>query len=172
LAAELWGRRPPPAAGPGATIVARFEPTSLADLTHCRQRMAAALHGESRPRGADEGAVERLLLTLEELVSNALRHGDAPVRLAITAYGTYWLLEVSDAAPHRPPTPAVGRDAARGGLGLYLVARVTGAHGWIDNGRRKTTWARIDYTRAEAPPEEQDGVPRPRRGPRTPAPEH
>jgi anti-sigma regulatory factor (Ser/Thr protein kinase) len=106
--------------------------------------MAAALHAESRPADADEGAVERLLLTLEELASHALRHGDAPVRLAITAYDTYWLLEVSDAAPNRPPTPAVGRDEAQGGLGLYLVARVTGARGWIDDGRRKTTWARID----------------------------
>lgn len=161
---ELWGRRPTPAAGPDATTIAQFAPTSLADLTRCRRRLTAALHGESRPPNADEGAVERLLLTLEELASNALRHGDAPVRLAITAYDTYWLLEVSDAAPHRPPTPAVGRDAARGGLGLYLVARVTGAHGWIDDGRRKTTWARIDYTRAEVPP--GNGTPRPGSGPR------
>jgi anti-sigma regulatory factor (Ser/Thr protein kinase) len=169
---ELWGRRPPPAAGPDATTIARFEPNSLADLTRCRRRLTAALHAESRPPDADEGAVERLLLTLEELASNALRHGDAPVRLAITAYDMYWLLEVSDAAPHRPPAPAVGRDAAQGGLGLYLVSRVAGAHGWIDDGHRKTTWARIDYTRAEVSPEEQSVIPRPRSGPRTSTPEH
>lgn len=166
---ELWRRCLPPAASPDATTLARFAPTSLAHLTRCRRRLTAALRGASRPPDADEGAVERLLLTLEELASNAVRHGEAPVRLAITGYDTYWLVEVSDAAPDRPPTPAVGRDAAQGGLGLYLVARVTGAHGWIDDGRRKTTWARVDYTRAEVPPE--NGIPRPRGGPRAPTSE-
>ena len=159
--AELWGRRPPPATGPGATTIARSEPTGLADLTGSRRRIGAALHAESRPPGVDEAAVERLLLALEELASNALRHGDAPVRLAITAHDTYWLLEVSDAAPDRPPTPAIGRDAAQGGLGLHLVARVTDAHGWIDDGGRKTTWARIAYTSGEAAPEQVGSVDRP-----------
>jgi hypothetical protein len=45
----------------------------------------------------------------------------------------------------------VDRDAAEGGLGLYLVARICGAHGWTVTGARKVTWARIDYTRDEAP---------------------
>lgn len=147
----LWARRPRPASTPGASTVGQWQPTTLAELTAHRLELAAALHDGRRPPGADDAAVERLLLTFEELVSNALRHGSAPVTVAVTATGSYWLLEVSDAAPTRPPTPAVGRDAARGGLVRYLVARICDAHGWTVDGNRKLVWARIDYVRVEAP---------------------
>jgi anti-sigma regulatory factor (Ser/Thr protein kinase) len=110
---------------------------------HQRQ-LAAALRDHARPPGLGEGAVERLLLAFEELVSNGLRHGAGPVRAAVTAHGSYRLLGVSDAAPDRPPTPAVDRDPAQGGLGLHLVARICGAHGWFSDAGRKVTWARAD----------------------------
>jgi hypothetical protein len=56
------------------------------------------------------------------------------------------VLDVSDGAVDEPPMPAVDRDAARGGLGLYLIARIAAAHGWgVANGR-KHVWARIDFT--------------------------
>ena len=165
MSEALWGRRPPPAPGPGAARVGRWEARSPADLTAARLQLAAALHrGGGRPPGIEEGAVERLLLIFEELVSNGLRHGRAPVQATLTADGGCGLLEVSDAAADRPPTPAVGRDAARGGLGLYLVARICGAHGWFTVDGRKVTWARVDHTRAEAPPEVWPAVPRPRPG--------
>jgi two-component sensor histidine kinase len=112
--------------------------------------LAAALHDGSRPATVDEGAVERLLLVFEELASNALRPGRTPVQATVTGDGTYWLLEVSDTAADRPPAPAVDRDAAQGGLGLYLVARSCGAHGWFTDDGRKITWARVDHSRAEA----------------------
>jgi hypothetical protein len=69
--------------------------------------------------------------------------------VAVTATGTSWLLEVSDAAAARPPYPAVGRDAAEGGLGLYMVARICGAHGWAAEGDCKIVWARIDFIHAQ-----------------------
>jgi hypothetical protein len=54
-------------------------------------------------------------------------------------------VEVKDADPH-PPIPAVGRDAAQGGLGLVLVARLSGSHGWaIDENDCKTVWACVEY---------------------------
>jgi anti-sigma regulatory factor (Ser/Thr protein kinase) len=146
----LWGRRPPPITGPDAAPLGRWEPTSRADLTAARRQLASTLH-DGRRASIEEGAVERLLLAFEELVSNGLRHGRAPVQATITADGTYWLLEVSDTATDRPPIPAVDRDAADGGLGLYLVARICGAHGWYTTDGRKTTWARVDRTRTEAP---------------------
>jgi len=57
---------------------------------------------------------------------------------------TGWLLDVSDAAADRPPALARGRDAAAGGMGLPLVARLSAAHSWTMRGDRKHVWARID----------------------------
>jgi anti-sigma regulatory factor (Ser/Thr protein kinase) len=136
--------------GPGATVLGRWEPAASADLTAHRLQLAAALRGTDRPTVADEGAVERLLLAFEELASNALRHGRRPVRVEVIAADGFWLLDVSDAAVDHPPTPAVGRDAAHGGMGLYLVARICTAHGWFAEQGRKHTWGCVDYRRAEA----------------------
>ena len=129
-------------------MLGHWVPAGPADLTADRRRLAAALHDGARPPGAGEGAVERLLLAYEEVVSNALRHGRSPVEVTVTGNDTSWLLEVSDAAAERPPSPAIGRDPARGGLGLHLVARLCAAHGWTIDGHRKTVWARIDHTSA------------------------
>ena len=137
------------------------------DLTVVRRKAGAALHGGDRRWAAApvaEGAEERLLLCLEELASNALRHGRAPVEVHLAAFDHYWLLTVRDAAVETPPTPAVNRDAADGGLGLYLFARICGAHGWTVEAARKVAWVRIDYTRTEAPPEVVALVPRVRLG--------
>lgn len=71
------------------------------------------------------------------------------MRAAVTWFGPWWLLEVSDAAVHRPPAPARGRDAARGGLGLSLVARICAAHGWHADGDRKNVWALLPQPNAE-----------------------
>jgi anti-sigma regulatory factor (Ser/Thr protein kinase) len=139
--------------------VGRWELASRAELTAHRMQLSATLSDDARPAGADDGAVERLLLAFEELASNAFRHGRPPVRVAVTTTGNSWLLEVSDAAVDRPPTPAVGRDAALGGLGLYLVARICATHGWDVDGLRKVAWCRINYTGAEAPPEGSPSVP-------------
>jgi signal transduction histidine kinase len=62
----------------------------------------------ARPAGADEGAVERLLLAFEERVSNAVRHGRSPIEVAVTAIGNCCLLEVTDAAEGTPPIPGPG----------------------------------------------------------------
>ena len=135
------------------------------DLTIIRRQLAAVLHGGDRRWAAvsvSEGAEERLLLCVEELTCNALRHGRAPVKVDLAAFDHYWLLVVGDAAVATPPTPAIDQDAADGGLGLYLVARICGAHGWTVEASRKVAWIRIDHTRTEAPPEVVAAVPRPR----------
>jgi Histidine kinase-like ATPase domain len=145
MSPSTWGQRPRPESG-SALVIGRWGPAGLANLTADRRRLAAALHDGARPPNADDSAVERLLLTYEELTSNALRHGRPPVEVTVASNDTSWLLEVSDAAADRPPTPAIGRDPAWGGLGLYMVTQLCDAHGWATDGHRKVIWARIDYT--------------------------
>jgi anti-sigma regulatory factor (Ser/Thr protein kinase) len=137
------------------------EPSTPADLTKCRLELAVALHDGARPPRGDEQGVSNLLLAFEELVSNALRHGRPPVTVEVTTSDDCWLLDVSDAAVDRPPTPAVGRDAANGGLGLFLVAHLSRAHGWTIAAGRKHVWARIDHADGESPgrvPQRRDGT--------------
>jgi anti-sigma regulatory factor (Ser/Thr protein kinase) len=154
MAQASWPRRPPPGRGAAGRTLGRWWPVRPADLTAGRLQLSAALHDGSRPAGAREGAVERLVMAFEELASNAVRHGRAPVEVAVSDIGDRaWLLTVSDAAGSVPPTPAVGRDAARGGLGLHMVAGAADAHGWTPTSDgRKTVWALIELDRAESRP--------------------
>jgi anti-sigma regulatory factor (Ser/Thr protein kinase) len=137
------------------TAVWRGEPATPAELTRFRGRLRADLAGGELPGGADGG---RLLLAVEELASNALRHGRPPVQVTITGTGLSWLLEVRDTATAHPPLPAIGRDAALGGMGLGLVARLSRAHGWAVEGDRKVVWARIPYRAPSEPPCERARV--------------
>ena len=84
---------------------------------------------------------DRLILALDEMASNALRHGGGRVRASVRTTEDAWLLEVSDQASTRPPAPAVGRDPSEGGLGLYLIAELATAHGWYVDGDCKHVWA-------------------------------
>jgi serine phosphatase RsbU (regulator of sigma subunit) len=147
-----WRHRPRPGAAAPAEPILSGAPTTLAELRALRRQLRTALSGTGRPPGATDDDLDRLLLAFEELASNGLRHGGAPVGVAVTAVGSGWVVEVSDASGDIPPVPAVGRDAALGGLGLYLVAQLSGAHGWTaaDDGR-KVVWARVDFTGAAAP---------------------
>lgn len=95
------------------------------------------------------------------MTSNGLRHGQTSVRVVVTTIQTGRLIDVSDAAADRPPTLAVGRNAAQGGLGLYLVARLSAAHGWMVQDDRKHVWARLDYAPRSAP-DLAPPLPRPR----------
>jgi signal transduction histidine kinase len=114
----------------------------IADLTRLRHSLAALVE-RSRPVAA-ETDVDQLLLVFEELVSNGLRHGRPPVRVAVAAIPTGWLLDVSDAAADSPPVPAHHREPVTGGMGLSLVAGLSAAHGWIVDRGRKHIWARVD----------------------------
>jgi anti-sigma regulatory factor (Ser/Thr protein kinase) len=89
----------------------------------------------------DEELAERLVLVLDELLSNALRHGRSPVVGAVHRTDAGWLLLVSDSAPQVPPHPDPERDPAQGGLGLRMVADLGSAHGWCSDGGRKHVWA-------------------------------
>jgi serine phosphatase RsbU (regulator of sigma subunit)/anti-sigma regulatory factor (Ser/Thr protein kinase) len=151
-AQELWGLRPPPPQTSGVSVLGRWEPRTAADLTAYRLQLAEAASAVARPAAE---AAERLELVFEELVSNALRHGRGRVEVTVSASSSGWLLEVVDAAGSSPPAPAVDRDAALGGLGLYLVARLSSAHGWLPlDGGRKVVWAQVEGSRTPDAAEE------------------
>jgi two-component sensor histidine kinase len=141
MSEALWAERALPVGGDGWQTLLRATVTRTADLTRSRGRLAAALTSGPAALDPHDEDVEKLLLAFEELASNGLRHGGQPVEVTVTATGAGWLLVVSDASAERPPTPAVDRDPANGGLGLYLVARLATAHGWISAAGRKHVWA-------------------------------
>jgi anti-sigma regulatory factor (Ser/Thr protein kinase) len=162
MSKTLWLHHPAPLPGEGAVRLLEARPTSLAQLSPLRHELRAALRNESRPPGMEDEAADRLLLACEELASNGLRHGRGEVRATVTTLATGWLLDVSDAAVDRPPTPAIGRDPAFGGLGLFLVAGFSSACGWSVDGPRKHVWARIDFTPAEETQPTRPWLPEPR----------
>jgi two-component sensor histidine kinase len=153
-----WPQRPPEPA-PELTVWWEGAPQTAADLTRLRRELHAAV---GRLPEQDGDGLDQLLLVFEELASNGLRHGRPPVRVLLATVPTGWLIDVSDAAADRPPVPAIGRDAAAGGMGLPLVARLAAAHGWTVHGERKHVWARINGVPRSGP--SNGGVPLPRCG--------
>ncbi len=141
---QLWANRALPEPGSPPSTIWAATPSAPAELSTHRARLRAALHRAASPSDALSETVDRLLLAFEELASNGLRHGEAPVRVTVTASADGWVIDVTDAAVDRPPSPAVGRDPALGGLGLYLVAHLACGHGWDVRGGRKHVWACIE----------------------------
>jgi anti-sigma regulatory factor (Ser/Thr protein kinase) len=106
------------------------------------RRFVAAQDPDTGPGAAD--LHDRLVLALDEMASNALRHGGGGgVRAVLRTTGDAWLIDVSDTAHDCPPAPAVGRDPSEGGLGLYLIAELATSHGWYADGGCKHVWALI-----------------------------
>jgi anti-sigma regulatory factor (Ser/Thr protein kinase) len=147
---EQWGRRAPPESGARRYAIWHGEPATETELSAQRAQLRGALADDELP--SDDDDVERILLVFEELASNGLRHGRRPIRVVVTATSMGWMLAVSDAAADHPPTPAVDRDPAEGGMGLFIVARLCTAYGWDAREGRKTVWGRIDSVVTRAAP--------------------
>jgi signal transduction histidine kinase len=127
-----WPSASPPPAEDGLS----WELSDVAELPRVREelRRSSVVPGHADLR-------DRLLLVLDEMASNALRHGGGCVEAAVRRTGEAFLVAVSDADAGTPPTPAVDRDPSEGGLGLYLIAELSTAHGWYVDGDAKTVWA-------------------------------
>ena len=132
----------PSASPPPATPLLAWSLENVAELPRVRadlRRHAAAATRSDSPANAD--LRDQLILALDEMASNALRHGGGRVRATVQLTPDAYLIVVSDQAAASPPAPAVGRDPSEGGLGLYLIAEMATAHGYyVDNGY-KHVWA-------------------------------
>jgi anti-sigma regulatory factor (Ser/Thr protein kinase) len=139
-AGPVWPSASPPAAEPALA----WELRDVAELPRVRAelRRHATLHAAT---GADADTAadlrDQLVLALDEMASNALRHGGGKVRAAVRLTPDAYLIEVSDQAASSPPAPAIDRDPSEGGLGLYLIAEMATAHGWYVNTGHKHVWA-------------------------------
>ncbi|WP_147251732.1 ATP-binding protein [Blastococcus sp. TF02-8] len=123
---------------------------TLGQLAALRARLRASMTGSPTVRDPEQDHwSERLVLIADELTSNALRHGGAPVAAVLGRHDSQWLIAVRDSAADVAPTPAQGRDPGLGGFGLYLVADLSVAHGWFTEPGAKTAWAVVD---GERPP--------------------
>jgi anti-sigma regulatory factor (Ser/Thr protein kinase) len=100
--------------------------------------MADGLEDLAPPSG---DALEDTVVALDELMSNAIRHGRAPVEVEICACDDGLLVLVSDRASDKPPRPTSTRDPAQGGMGLGIVAKASTASGWFSEGDVKVVWA-------------------------------
>lgn len=133
----LWAPAPlPHTRGPAW----HWQVSSVAQLPRTRADLRERA-GETGGLPPQAEALEQMVLAFDELLSNGLRHGDLPVEADITNGSRGWLIDIKDTARHRPPTPALNRDPAFGGLGLLMVARLALAHGWFTDTRCKHVWA-------------------------------
>ena len=98
--ARPWVEAQPP---PGSHC-ASWSPQHLRDLPAVRRESpawtTAAVDGTPRLR---ENRVEESVLALDELMSNALRHGRAPIEVRVCASEGGVLLQVADWAAENPP---------------------------------------------------------------------
>jgi anti-sigma regulatory factor (Ser/Thr protein kinase) len=123
---------------------------SLRGLSAIRRQVQAFLlssldQGDGQePTPAAEDLVERAVLVIDELTSNALRHGAPPSSLHIGDEDGRWIVIVTDSAPGRRPTPARERPAGQGGYGLYVVADLTASHGVHYETGRKLVWVCLE----------------------------
>ena len=144
-----WPLRPLP---DGRGEVWRWHLAGLAELPAARSGLRDQLERIGFPTDPGDAAVDHLVLAFDELASNALRHGACPVVATVVAGSGGWLLDVSDRAPDAMPSLAVDRDPAQGGLGLYLVARLSAAHGWYEDEGCKHVWACLPASTVDREP--------------------
>jgi anti-sigma regulatory factor (Ser/Thr protein kinase) len=137
-AGPVWPSAAPPAGRGGL----RWELKDVAELPRVRAELRDLVDAHTRSgETADADVRDHLVLALDEMASNALRHGLGQVQATVQLTERAYLIVVSDHAASRPPTPAVGRDPSEGGLGLYLIAELATKHGWYISGGCKQVWA-------------------------------
>ena len=127
---------------PGGSDCQCWSPQHLRDLPGVRREFRTWVMSvvEDSPQ-LRENRVEESVLALDELMSNALRHGRAPVDVEVCSTDGGLLLRVADRAAEAPPRPTSTRDPGDGGMGLGMIADFALDCGWFADGDQKVVWA-------------------------------
>lgn len=99
--------------------------------------------------GVDEAASFVVELVVSELVTNAIRHGNAPVCLRLIQERGL-IIEVSDGG-HTSPHLRRAAMEDEGGRGLFLVAQLTQRWGTRYTSTGKTIWTEVPLSPAKLP---------------------
>lgn len=97
-------------------------PNDQSELLHVIRRL---VHVHAIGCGAESSTAEDIELCASELVTNAMRYTDGPVRLELTVHAGTVQLQVSDTSTHAPGRPDA-ESAANGerGRGLHIVRKL------------------------------------------------
>ena len=103
----------------------RLHASHVADFATLRRALATELAGVR----ADEDLLQDFLLAVDEMTSNALRHGGRPVDLRLWIGPDRVVCTIGDRGngwddPFAGYGPAHGEDLSRGGMGLWLARQL------------------------------------------------
>lgn len=130
-----------------ARVERRVQPRTQIEVEHTTfgpSQARAAVQACARELGLQE-VCEDVVLLVSEMVTNAIRYAEPPVRLELQAGGRDVVVAVRDGSPE-PPTRRPAGDGAEGGRGMLLVDLLTTEHGVRVDPPGKTVWARLRRT--------------------------
>jgi anti-sigma regulatory factor (Ser/Thr protein kinase) len=115
----------PVAAEPLEATPPRLSAPEVSDFIGLRHTVATELAGVDAPRDL----VDDFLLAVDEMTSNAVRHGRPPVSLRLWTAADRIVCTIADGGPGWDDPfagygPAHGADLSRGGMGLWLARQL------------------------------------------------
>ena len=122
----------------------RAQPRTLIDVEHSLLGPAqarAAVNEAAKRLGLDE-VCDDVVLLVSEMVTNAVRYAEPPVRLELQAGSEDVVVAVRDGSPE-PPAPRAADEDAEGGRGMLLVDMLAADHGVRTDPPGKAVWARV-----------------------------
>jgi anti-sigma regulatory factor (Ser/Thr protein kinase) len=120
---------------------ARLRLPAVAD-TVPQARHAAAVAMDSGPPLPGPVRADVLLL-VSELVSNAVRHGEGPIDLAVGVSTSRVRVEVTDQGDGQPLPPRLPPVTSQSGRGLLIVEAIADTWGFTVKPTGKTVWADV-----------------------------
>jgi anti-sigma regulatory factor (Ser/Thr protein kinase) len=111
---------------------------NIGSVAHARRFVSETLRGWSQ----EPELVSDAVLITSELVTNAIVHGEPPVRLRLLAVDQDITLEVDD-GDSAMPRKVHGDPGAIDGRGLEIVAQLSSRWAARPNGRGKTVWSTL-----------------------------